>query len=89
MLNSGVKDYVVSKISFDKNNVFEQKIRVVSKIKVKSAEPLPIKRLWFFFTQDNSMYDDGFVFESDSPVVKTILLQSNIEKRLQYHKGER
>jgi len=56
---------IVSRISFDKNNVFEQKSTVVSKIKIKSAESLPAKKAWFFCAQDSSVYDYGLALEKE------------------------
>jgi len=84
-ISLNLNDSVVSRISFDRNNVFEQNSTVVSKIKIKSAGSQSPKKTWFFFTQDNSIYDYGLAFEGDSSAVQTFLLQSNIEKRLEYH----
>jgi len=84
-ISLNLNDSVVSRISFDRNNVFEQKSTVVSKIRIKSAESQSPKKNWFFFVQDNSVYDYGLAFEGDSSAVQTFLLQSNIEKRLEHH----
>ncbi len=84
-ISLNLKDSVVSRISFDRNNVFQQKSTVVSKIKRKSGEPQSLKKAWFFFAKDNSIYDYGLAFEGDSSAVQTFLLQSNIEKRLEHH----
>ena len=61
-INLSLKKCVVSKISFDKDHVFGQKSTVVSKIKIKSAESQSPKKTWFFFAQDNSVYDYGACF---------------------------
>jgi len=85
-INLKLNSCIVSRISFDKNNVFEQKSTVVSKAKIKSAELQLAKKTWFFFAQDNSVYDYGLTFEGDSSAIQTFLLQSNIEKRLEHHR---
>jgi len=84
-INLNLNNCVVSKISFDKKHVFEQKSTVVSKIKIKSAALQPLRKTWFFFAQDNSIYDYGLAFEGDSSAVQAFLLRSNIERRLEHY----
>lgn len=84
-INLNLNNCIMSKISFDKQHVFEQKSTVVSKIKIKSAALQPLKKAWFFFERDNSIYDYGLAFEGDLSAVQTFLLRSNIERRLEHH----
>jgi len=78
-----LKNCVLSKISFNKKNVFEQKGTVVRK--VKSVESLPAKKACFFFSKDKSVYEYGLAFEGDASAFKHFLLLSNMEMRLEFH----
>jgi len=78
-----LKNCVLSKISFNKKNVFEQKGTVVRK--VKSVESLPAKKAWFFFSKDKSVYEYGLAFEGDASAFKHFLLLSNMKMRLEFH----
>ena len=76
-ISLNLNNRLVSKISFDKRHVFEQKSTVVSKIKVKSKALQPLKKAWFFFERDNSIYKYGLAFEGDSSAVQTFLNSYN------------
>jgi len=84
-INLNLRNYVMSTISFDENDVFDQKCNIVSKIKIKSVESELTKKIWGFFTKDHSVYEYSLVFEDDSSDFKDYLLRSNMEKRLKHH----
>ncbi len=84
-LNLKPQKYIRTLVSLDKDNEFEQKSRIVSKLKRKEVATEPFKKIWSFLARDSWVYDYGIVFEDDDSDFKVFLLQSNIKQRLEYH----